>query len=386
MLQRVACVLALVSIGSLAHAEPFVPTDDSLVVLRVALPFGQERFRELESAVRAHPADASAVQRLADAYLEIGRRTGEPRYFGRAEAALAPWLDAPRPPVALALQMADIRQYRHEYDAALLLVDRVLEREPREPRALLMRAAIHLTRGRFEMARADCRMLLARGETMLGTTCLAQVMSMTGSLVAAERLLTALVERSAQLPAVQRGWMMTTLAEEQERSGRAESAERYLRQALELDAHHHYARLALADLLLDRGRAEEIPDLLAGMPKTEGVLLRLAEAQQRSGPARANSDVLRARIAEASRRGERLHRRDLVRLHLRVLGDERAALAHARDNWAEQREPVDARLLAEAALAARDVASLQELKDWRVQTGYEDQVLDQLLRDAGHGS
>lgn len=386
--RRLPLALILLCLGATARAEPFVPTEDSLVVLRIDLPREQERLHPLERAVESNPADALAVEALAGTYLEIGRRSGEPRYFGRAEALLAPWLDRKPVPAALALQMADIWQYRHDYERALALIDQVLAHDRRQPRGLLMRATLHQTQGRFDAARADCHALLARGETALGTTCLAQVLSMTGSLTTAERLLAALVERSPQLPAGQRVWMLTALADVEERLGRADDAEGHLRQALELDAGDHYARLALADLLLDRGGAGEVVGLLARMPGTEGVLLRRAEAQRQSAPARPGSHaaLLRARIEEAMQRGERVHRRDLVRLHLRVLGDERKALAFARDNWREQREPADARLLAEAALAARDPATLELLKEWCKRTGYEDRALERMLQAPGRES
>ncbi len=377
-------VLVLVLLAAAAaSAEPVVPADDSLVVLRIESSTEHEQLRALERAVESSPSDLVAVQKLVDAHLRLGRRTAEPRHFGRAEAVLAPWLVRPRPPPALLLRMADIRQYRHEYDRALVLIDRVLADSSFDTQALLMRAAIRQTQGHFDLARADCRTLLARGEPTLGATCLAQTMSVTGALAPAQRLLTSLLERSSGIPTAQRVWMLTAIADMEERLGSADMAERWLRQALELDRYAHYARLALADLLLDRGRAGEIGALLAPMPRTEGVLLRLAEAERQLSPARAGLDVLRARFEEAALRGERLHRRDLARWRLRVLGDERGAFELARDNWNEQQEPADARLLAQAALATRDRAALAQLKEWRARTRYEDGVLDRMLEGAG---
>jgi hypothetical protein len=66
-----------------------------------------------------------------------------------------------------------------------------------------------------------------------------------------------------------------------------------------------------------------------------------------------------------------------------VTADARAALALARENWQEQHEPADARLLAQAALALRDSATLAQLREWRRRTGYEDQPLDRILERAG---
>lgn len=383
MWPRSVIVLMALCLGVNAQAEPFVPRDDSLVVLRIEGTREQSAIAALERQVAADGADVVAVHSLVDAYLERGRLTAEPRYFGRAEALLTPWLEQPQPSAALLLQMADIRQYRHEYERALSLLDRVIESEPGLVQGRLMRASIQQTQGQFIAAHADCRWLLGHGETTLGTACLAQVIGMTGSLTKAERLMTALVERSGDLPASQRAWMLTALADMSDRLGRVEIAAASLEEALAIDPQDHYARLALADLLLETERENEVAGLLAQMPRTEGALLRLAEVGLPENSAQVEDvAALKARYKEAQLRGERLHLRDLARLHLRLPGDQQTALALARENWKEQREPADARLLAQAALAAEDAASIEFLEEWRRETRYEDHTLDRLLRSA----
>jgi tetratricopeptide (TPR) repeat protein len=376
--RTIGWLAVLLVVSGTAAAAPQVPADDSLVVLRLPRSPEQATLTVLERAAQATPSDPHAVQTLVDAYLQLGRRTAEPRYFGRAEALLAPRLAAAEVPAGLTLRMADIWQYRHEYAKALVLIERVLAANPHDTQALLMRAAIRQTQGRFDLVHADCRTLLARGEATLGTTCLAQALSMTGSLDKAQRLLTSLLEHSRDLPPSQRLWMLTALADMDERLGRTASAETRLRLALEVDSQAHYARLALADLLLAEERAAEVPALLAAMPQTEGSLLRAAQAQRQPAAGR-EVEALRERFDEAARRGERLHRRDLARLNLALLDDRRTALGFALENWEEQREPADARLLAHAALAAGDQTALARLRKWREETGYEDQRLDRIL-------
>lgn len=382
-LRTLGWLAALFVASNFAIAEPWVPSDDSLIVLRVGSSAEQQALTALERDLDARPSDPLALQALIDAYLRLGRHSAEPRYFGRAEALLASRVTGTHPNPAWALRMADIWQYRHEYDKALALIERALTADPYEPQALLMRAAIRQTQGRFDLVHADCRTLLARREATLGTTCLAQALGMTGKLAQAQRLLASLLARADGAPASQRVWMLIALADTEERLGLTQSAESRLRTALATDADAHYARLTLADLLLDNDRAAEVAALLAPMPQTEGVLLRLAEARRRLGSDNHHAAVLRDRFEEASRRGERLHRRDLARLHLNVLANRQAALSWALENWTEQREPVDARLLAEAAVAAGDRASLDKLRQWREQTGYQDVRLDRILARDG---
>ena len=63
---------------------------------------------------------------------------------------------------------------------------------------------------------------------------------------------------------------------------------------------------------------------------------------------------------------------------LALQGDVPRALALAQQNWHEQREPADARLLLEAALAARDRAAAQPVLDWMRTWGVQSVALQNL--------
>ena len=75
--------------SSLAIAEPRVPEEDSLTVLRVARSPEQQALTALERDVDARPSDPLALQALIDAYLRFGRHTAEPRRV-RMSATLDP--------------------------------------------------------------------------------------------------------------------------------------------------------------------------------------------------------------------------------------------------------------------------------------------------------
>src|SRR5687768_2226758 len=77
-----------------ARADAYKPTDDAEPVETLTTnPRGAARgeLQQLQAAVRANAGDADAAARLARAYMDIGRTTGDPRYGGLAEATLAPW-------------------------------------------------------------------------------------------------------------------------------------------------------------------------------------------------------------------------------------------------------------------------------------------------------
>jgi hypothetical protein len=55
---------------------------------------------------------------VAQGYLELGRVSGDPRYAGYAEAALAPWWHLDQPPQEVLVLRATLRQRMHLFDAA----------------------------------------------------------------------------------------------------------------------------------------------------------------------------------------------------------------------------------------------------------------------------
>jgi hypothetical protein len=99
-------------------------------------------------------------------------------------------------------------------------------------------------------------------------------------------------------------------------------------------------------------------DLLAGREAADALLLRLAIAQQRLLRPEAATSIatLQARFDATRARGDTTHRREEARFLLALRGDATGALRLAQANWAVQREPADARLLAETADAAGAVA------------------------------
>ena len=97
--------------------------------------------------------------RLARGYLELGRVTGDPRYAGYAQAALAPWWDLNQPPQEVLVLRATLRQRVHQFDDALADLATVLIANPRNAQARLTRATVLQVQGDYEAAREECRAL-----------------------------------------------------------------------------------------------------------------------------------------------------------------------------------------------------------------------------------
>jgi hypothetical protein len=137
--------------------------------------------------------------------------------------------------------------------------------------------------------------------------------------------------------------------------------------------------MAYAEFLLDQNDPHRVVDLLEDETRIDGLLLRLALAErQLSLDADGHIANLQARFRASRLRGDTAHRGEQARLSLHLLGRPRAALRLAAANWAVQREPRDARILLEAAVAAHDAAAARPVLDHLERTSLEDVQLSQL--------
>jgi hypothetical protein len=173
--------------------------------------------------------------------------------------------------------------------------------------------------------------------------------------------------------------VLTRLAEMSLRMGNVKQAEEHFRAAYLEPINDQFLLGAYSDFLLDQGRTDEVIPLLVDWFRSDILLLRLAIAEKalKSPKASEHIEALRSRFEAAALRGDKLHQQEEARFNLTLLGNKEKALALAQENWTLQREPRDARILLEAALAMKDPAAAQGALDWLERSGYEDPALRQ---------
>ena len=356
--RRLGAVAAVVVLsGVLALAKPFVPRSDD-VVLEHLPEKGDPALAELKrlrATLAANPRDLAIAVPVVRRALAAGRSLGDPRFFGQAQAALAPWWKGNDVPATALLLRATVKQTQHDFAGSLADLDRLLAVQPAMAQARLTRATVLAVVGRHADARRDCAALAGRTAVIVAVACDAVPASLSGDADAAyERLERALANSGAGVDV--REWALTLAAEIAARRGDALAAERHFIEALALDAHDAYLKGAYADFLLDRGRAAEVLPLLRDDTRNDMLLLRLALAEQRLPGERSafaeHRGELAARFEAARRRGDGLHRREEARFRLAIENDPEGAVALARANWEVQREPADQRILDEAERAA----------------------------------
>ncbi len=120
--------------------------------------------------------------------------------------------------------------------------------------------------------------------------------------------------------------------------------------------------------------------LLKDWTLADPLLLRLALAEQalNAKSAREHQKTLADRYAAARLRGDTTHEQEESRFSQQILNRPEEALKLAQSNWRVQREPRDARVLLEAALALRRPEAAQPVLDWMAQTRIEDWYLRRL--------
>lgn len=362
-------------------AEPVNPRSDSEVV--EVLPSGGtgSEERRLRRLWVNQPTDAVTAVSLARRYLARAREQGDPRYAGQALAVLQSWPNAKTAPDDVLLLQATVQQYLHEFDVSAGHLDLLVARRPDHAQAWLTLATVRRVQGRYAQSDAACRGLQAAGVRLESQACLAENDSLRGRTEAARSSLQQLLA-APRLPASTRAWLLTTLAEVEQRDGKPEAAEAGFKAALQAEP-GGYTLLTYVDFLMDNDRHGEALALLTPQPRTDAVLLRLAMAGARVKSPQADADArtVRDAMAQANLRPDArgTHAREQAMFALWVDDQPAAALALARENVRKQREPLDLLVLAHAARAAGDAAAIRETDRLRKDMGLYDQRLDALL-------
>jgi tetratricopeptide (TPR) repeat protein len=369
-------------------AEPFVPADDGVILERLPPvdPKLKHELRLMRRALEADPGHPGLALSLALAYARLGRAEGDPRYDGYAQAALAPWWDEPGPPLPVLMLRATLKQRRHEFSAALADLDRLLARAPADTQALLTKATILSVQGRPEAALETCELLPGDRE-LIRAACVAGAIGRGGRAREADRLLADALAGAGEVDPEVRIFALTIQAELAAQLGDAAQAEARFREALDLEVRDPYLLGAFADFLLDEDRAAEVPGLLGEVTRIDPLLLRLALAERRLGHPQLGEHVRRLgdRFEAEVRRGDTVHLREAARFALHLIDRPREALEVALANFGTQREPVDARLVLEAAHAAGRPEAAAPVLAWLRQTGLGDARIEALMTSLQEG-
>lgn len=372
--------LILALFASCSISAPYEPPSDDVVLER--LPFkpndpAMREIKDMRTALSRDSGNLDLAVRLARRYFKQAGAQGDPRYVGYAQAALKPWWDSPRPPVSVLVMRATLIQYRHDFAGALADLGRALELDPANLSAWSLRATIHVVQADYEASRQDCAKVAPHVSALMAAGCVAFIDGLTGRARNGHDALKRALDSATDVDADQKLWILLRLAEMAWRLNDARLAESYFRRALALDITDGFLLAAYADFLLDYGRPQEVIALLKNWAAADPLLLRLALAEQAVGAkgAREHQATLADRYAASRLRGDTTHEQEESRFTLLMQGRAEEALRLALSNWKVQREPRDARVVLDAALAARRLEAAQPVLAWMARSRIEDWYL-----------
>ena len=369
-----ATLWVTVQLQATAAVTPVLPGKDSDVVEVLPAITHQRPAPPVKGAApRSVTVDAVRTAQLVREDISVARQTGDTRYWGRAQTALAPWWDKPDAPADMAVLQATVLQGRHEFDASRVVLNAALKRTPGHAQGWLNLAALERLSARYPESLAACDAVERAGQALYAEACRLESRSLQGEQAMAAQRLQALLEQTRD-PG-QLSWLLSLLAESLERQGRDAAAGDAFAQSLAAEP-DLYTSIALSDLLLRTGKTAQALKLLMPLPATDAVVLRIATAHKRLGDPqwRAGRATLLSRIEELRRRGDdvTLHGRELALAALWLDGDATKALALARDNLRLQREPVDWWVALESARLAGDQAAQTEIRQAIAAAGLRD--------------
>jgi tetratricopeptide (TPR) repeat protein len=161
-------------------------------------------------------------------------------------------------------------------------------------------------------------------------------------------------------------WVLSLLAESEERAGEDELALKAYRQSLGL-APDTYTSLAMADLLLRTGRPMPVVALLRDLPNSDAVLIRRAYAYKLlSDPSWVALNLeISERFQALDRRGDdpATHARERALVALWLDGDVAKGLKWAKLNLEVQKEPADWLIL--ASMNGGQSVAAKEIAEWK---------------------
>ncbi len=397
-------MLGLAFFSSTALAAPYVPASDLVPLERLATRVNDaargagspaisasgsssSSSRAMRTMLARDPKNLDLAVRVAQVYMARARSESDPRFLGQAQAALAVWWSQSEPPVPVLLLRATIRQSNHDFKNSRLDLEQALKREPNNAQAWLTLATVQQVTGDIKGAADSCNNLLPLTARLISTTCIAAVDGARGQAGKAfDAINVALVEtdtaRGSNVGV--RTWALTLQAELAERLARPADADRLYRASLALDSGDAYTIAAYSDFLIDAGRAKDVLALIPATTRVDTLLLRRAIAAkiEASSDAAQVAEDLTQRFAASRARGDRIHLREEARFVLAVKNSPDEAVNLALDNWAVQKEPLDARIALEAAVAARQPKASRDVVQWVVSTQLQGDKLGQLVTQA----
>lgn len=301
--------------------------------------------------------------------LERFYRTGDARYLNYARAALE---DRQTQTVNDAIILIRLESAAHRFLNAAQLADSVLEREPRNLEARLLRTDALRRAGDLAAARRGCLAVAVSGDPVVGHWCAVQILLSEGRPSAAYEMARELSGSGIRTATATERWAAAVAAEAATLAGHRDHAMEIYERLVASPQADLSTRLAYADVLIAERRSEDVPGLLAKdvgrLPAQVRIAIALKQRNERLDP-RLASGIEAAFAGMSPEVTTDLRLRDRAIFELLYNEQPELALRYALANWEQQKGPEDLSLLAETAAAANASDALEIVAQWKSRFG-----------------
>ncbi len=347
----------------------FRPQNDAEVI---------ELFAPKTKAQPTTEADAIAQARIA---IQSSRELQDPRYLGRARALLKPWWGKENASNEVLTLQATIEQSLHLFSDARKTLAGLTTRDTQNLQAWLTLASLDRLAGNYGAALTACerasRSTSSNVAKIYGDLCSADIQChLKNDAIPFRSLLMSFVRLRLNPDLL--SWGFSLLAECEERTGDTVKSLDAYRSSISL-APDNYTAISYSDALLRNKQPEKAMQVLATLPKSDSVLLRLAHSLRLKefGQWKMIHSDLMQRFDESIARGDdpKLHARERAYAALWLSDDAAQAVAQSKLNIESQKEVIDWLLLFESLEKANDKVSLKRYAAIVQSTGLRDHRL-----------
>lgn len=374
--------------GAIAQ-DRFLPQASAVVLAASVHTAGgrSSSLRALDQAWRAQPQDLPAALAYARAVFTLGFNEGDLRWFGSAKAALTPWWQAADLPADGHFMRGLVKQGFHDFDGGLQDINRAIALDPARAEFWSWRFALHLLLANMDAAQQDTEDIARRFGPKEGQIYSAVLAYRTGQALAAVQKLSASIRLPEYQDAASQVWIGFHLGEAHRVAQQPEQAIALWQRLLQVHPQSHLLRLSLADLLNQQGRFQQAKAVATANSTqlnsnlTDALLMQalLASRGLKAPDEAALAQQMAARLQSQALRQESLIERPKLIYQIAYGQDLAAGLALSIENWQQQKEPPDAVLFAQAALARQQARAAEPLVQWAQTTGYTDPQLAPLI-------
>ena len=374
--------------GAIAQ-DRFLPQASAVVLAASVHTAGgrSSSLRALDQAWRAQPQDLPAALAYARAVFTLGFNEGDLRWFGSAKAALTPWWQAADLPADGHFMRGLVKQGFHDFDGGLQDINRAIALDPARAEFWSWRFALHLLLANMDAAQQDTEDIARRFGPKEGQIYSAVLAYRTGQALAAVQKLSASIRLPEYQDAASQVWIGFHLGEAHRVAQKPEQAIALWQRLLQVHPQSHLLRLSLADLLNQQGRFQQAKAVATANSTqlnsnlTDALLMQalLASRGLKATDEAALAQQMAARLQSQALRQESLIERPKLIYQIAYGQDLAAGLALSIENWQQQKEPPDAVLFAQAALARQQARAAEPLVQWAQTTGYTDPQLAPLI-------